>query len=149
MVPFYGSSSSSTATNKAESSLRRHCNWIPFLVRSIHPSPSFRYLLCSSPLLIVILFFRILISVRSTKFLLLLLLLLLLLRTIQFCLTLFFRLSLICLTFRKLLFFFLFFFLFFEKAIVMVSKSGGPMQQQVSILSFNSSRETSLLDRFF
>ena len=40
MVPFYTSSSSSTAPNKAESSLRRHCKWIPFLVRSIHPSTS-------------------------------------------------------------------------------------------------------------
>ena len=39
--------SSSTATNKAESSLRRHCKWIPFLVRSIHPSPSFIHRHCS------------------------------------------------------------------------------------------------------
>ena len=51
------------------------------------PVDSSLSLLYSSPLLIVILFFRILISVLFTKFLLL--------RTIQFCLTL----SLICLTF--------------------------------------------------
>ena len=37
---------------------------------------------------------------------------------------------------------FFFFFFFFEKTIVIVSKSGGPMQQQVSILSFISSRKT-------
>ena len=45
--PFYGSSSSSTGTNKGESSLRRPCKWIPFLVRSSHPSPSFIHRHCS------------------------------------------------------------------------------------------------------
>ena len=69
------------------------------------PLPPFVPCFYSLPLFIVILFFRILISVLFTKFLLL--------RTIQFCLTLFFRLSLICLTFRKLFFFLFCFVLFF------------------------------------
>ena len=122
MVPFYASSSSSTATNKAESSLRRH--WLLRIASESHSSsgrfiPLFPNLdFCciyqiSSPSHNSILSYSVFSSFLNLS---------------HFQLTLFF--------------FFFYFLLFkFETTIVIVSKSGGPMQQQVSILSFISSRQ--------
>ena len=127
MVPFYASSSSSTGANKAESSLRRH--WQLRIASESHSS-SGRFIPLP-PLVPCFIHCRCLLSSSFSDSWFLFYLpnfFFFFLSFAHFCLSLYFRLSLICLTFSKLFVLFcsvLFCFVFFfEKTIVIVSKSG-------------------------